>query len=115
MESLAADGTLRICMEPPQPDLHEVILQGSVVDVEEHIPLRDDEAYAIVALLLGGSYSLVIRHPGMAVFLVRSDCRAMSRDWLFRSFSLDHGILPAHPYLLWFQFLQIITPFAKHP
>ena len=84
-----------------------------VVDVEKHIPFGNNEAHTVKALLLGGSQSLIVRHPRMLMRRIRSRCCSISRERLFRPTPFDHGVSPTHPYLLCFQLLQNITSFAK--
>ena len=84
-----------------------------MVDIEEYISFGNNESYAVKVLLLGGGQSLIIRHPRMSMRRIRSRCRAISRERLFRPVPFDHGVSPTHPYLLCFQLLQNITSSAN--
>ena len=96
VDTAAADRVFGIAVEPPEHRLHQRVLFGLVVDVQEKISLRDDKTQASrpVWKLTHLRDSLSIVDPGSSVFLVRTCGTAVCREGLFSALPLIRTPLP---------------------
>ena len=107
MDAAAADGTLRVRIEPPQQKLHIRVGHVLVVNIKEEVAVRDLEADAAIAMLLRGGRGLAVCHPRMLVGGVCPRGRSVGRNGNFRLFALPGLVVPAEPYFLCFQLVHV--------
>ena len=96
VDAAAADRVFGIAVEPPEHRLHQRVLLGLVVDVQEEISLRDDKTQASrpVRKLFHRRDSLGMVDPSPSVFLVRTCGTAVCRKGLFSALPFIRTPLP---------------------
>ena len=106
VDSISTDGFLGVGVMSADLQLHHRICFVPVVNVQEVHSLGDNEADTTVGRCLCRTLSFLERHPTCPKCMIRSRDTAVCGTGLLCAIAILHGIVPADPDFLSFEFVD---------